>query len=471
MATKKDLVEAYSFSRRRLVTAFVSGAPGGREVEPARPGRSVVGGLALSVLLIAGAAIAGIFTGRPEIDWSQPGMFLSKERGALYVVLPDSDSELRPVINVTSAQLILGAEVTPEIVAQDEIEQQHVGDDIGILGAPADVPSADSLVPSGWTACTSHGKGIAVEIGGSSTVTPVPRGAFTVSVGDDTYVIAQSRSSATEETGAYVYAVPGDQAQRDRVLSSLALPNTSAAMAVPEAWVGLFPRGEAFTLEPFGIGDFGAAVEGPGLPEGAEQGDWFRLDDEDEGGFVLTELGPAPLSGFEFTLYRALAQDKAAELTVSEMSMSQGEIDLDATRWPDHQLVPPSDELCGQLVAEEGAPPRILLATDPEGAVSAVASAAKPNDVSPTVEDGFGAYVHSAAWDAGDGGLPFLLTSKPSRHELVGSGVATQLGYDDVESPVVPDTWIELFPDGVPLSIDAALCPPSASTVTGSSCS
>ncbi len=47
MATKKDLVEAYSFSRRRLVTAFVSGAPGGREVEPSRPGRTIVGGLAL----------------------------------------------------------------------------------------------------------------------------------------------------------------------------------------------------------------------------------------------------------------------------------------------------------------------------------------------------------------------------------------------------------------------------------------
>ena len=46
MATKKDLVEAYSFSRRRLVTAFVSGAPGGREVEPARPGRTIVGGVA-----------------------------------------------------------------------------------------------------------------------------------------------------------------------------------------------------------------------------------------------------------------------------------------------------------------------------------------------------------------------------------------------------------------------------------------
>ena len=58
MATKKDLVEAYSFSRRRLVTAFVSGAPGGREVEPTRPGRTIIGGIALAILLIAGAAVA-----------------------------------------------------------------------------------------------------------------------------------------------------------------------------------------------------------------------------------------------------------------------------------------------------------------------------------------------------------------------------------------------------------------------------
>ncbi len=74
MATKKDLVEAYAFSRRRLVTAFVSGAPGGREVEPARPGRTIVGGLALAVLLIAGAAIAGVFSPSVTRDWADsPG--------------------------------------------------------------------------------------------------------------------------------------------------------------------------------------------------------------------------------------------------------------------------------------------------------------------------------------------------------------------------------------------------------------
>jgi len=55
MVTKQDLVEAYSFSRRRLVTAFVSGATG---CESSRSARTIVGGLALAGLLLAGAAIA-----------------------------------------------------------------------------------------------------------------------------------------------------------------------------------------------------------------------------------------------------------------------------------------------------------------------------------------------------------------------------------------------------------------------------
>ena len=69
MSTKRDLVEAHAFSRRRLVTAFVSGAPGGREVEPNRPGRAIIGGVALAILLVAGAAIAGVFSPRTPANW------------------------------------------------------------------------------------------------------------------------------------------------------------------------------------------------------------------------------------------------------------------------------------------------------------------------------------------------------------------------------------------------------------------
>ena len=75
MATKRDLVEAHQFSRRRLITAFVSGAPGGREVEPARPGRALVGGLALALLVVAGGAVTGLIFGRDEagLEAARPG--------------------------------------------------------------------------------------------------------------------------------------------------------------------------------------------------------------------------------------------------------------------------------------------------------------------------------------------------------------------------------------------------------------
>jgi Type VII secretion system ESX-1, transport TM domain B len=58
MTTKRDLAEAYAFDRRRLVTALVSGASGGREEEPRRPARTLVGGVALALLLLAGAPVA-----------------------------------------------------------------------------------------------------------------------------------------------------------------------------------------------------------------------------------------------------------------------------------------------------------------------------------------------------------------------------------------------------------------------------
>ena len=69
----------------------------------------IVGGAALAVLLIAGAAIAGIFTKKTPDDWAKVGLFVSKETGAAYVITDDEPPiVVRPVINITSAKLILG---------------------------------------------------------------------------------------------------------------------------------------------------------------------------------------------------------------------------------------------------------------------------------------------------------------------------------------------------------------------------
>lgn len=91
MVTKQDLVEAYSFSRRRLVTAFVSGAAGAYESESARPGRNIVGGVALAGLLLAGAAIVRTLSPSvPENCSHDPGVIGSGEIGATYDAFPEA---------------------------------------------------------------------------------------------------------------------------------------------------------------------------------------------------------------------------------------------------------------------------------------------------------------------------------------------------------------------------------------------
>jgi hypothetical protein len=68
MTTHRDLREARAFERRRLVRAFVTGTAEGSGVEPPRPGRCLVGGLVLAVILLSVAAVAAAREGRLGLD-------------------------------------------------------------------------------------------------------------------------------------------------------------------------------------------------------------------------------------------------------------------------------------------------------------------------------------------------------------------------------------------------------------------
>jgi hypothetical protein len=139
MASKRDLVEAQAFCRRRLVTAFLSGAPGGREVEPARPGRTIVGGVALALLLMAAAAVSSVLAGHTTLDWSRSGLVISQEKGQLYVITgTKTHPVLDPVVDITSARLILGPSVQPVIVPERTIQAQTIGPEIRVQGARPD---------------------------------------------------------------------------------------------------------------------------------------------------------------------------------------------------------------------------------------------------------------------------------------------------------------------------------------------
>jgi type VII secretion protein EccB len=461
MATKKDLVEAYAFSRRRLVTAFLSGAPGGREVEPSRPGRTIIGGIALAVLLVAAAAIASVLASKTEEDWNKVGLVVSREEAAPYVILKEEEHPtLIPVINITSAQLILGADVEPTYVDQDVIEDQTPGEPIGIFGAPQTLPRPRQFINSGWTACTDHELGLHLDISADSLTSDVPDGGVVVESKGAYYVVATS-SDQDPNQRAYRYPLPALEEGVDSMLVDLHLNQRADAMSVPEAWVRLFPDGGTLGAESFDIEGWGEKVNLPALPRKARVGDLIVEDDQ---AVVLTKDGPSPLDPFARAVYaNSLIPPNGRPprvLPIPIPTIPGAGRAYDDAHWPETLLDTLPGPACARLVAEADEVPRALLVGDPQDEAAPDESSTTRSKPTFSIDRGHGAFFRVGEWNDTTSSDAFVVDPRGVAYPLLGSDTLTKLGYDDVGEPLVPDTWAELFKAGVALSTSSALCPP-----------
>lgn len=460
MTTKKDLVEAHAYTRRRLVTAFLSGAPGGREVEPTRPGRTILGGAALALLLVAGAAIASVLSPRTSEDWASAGLIISKQTGERYVITKKSDPpELRPVINVTSAQLILGADVQPKIVSQKTLDTVTPKDDIGILGAPQQLPSPSRFIESGWTACTGQGHGLAVDIARTPHVRRSASAGFVVSDQGDFWLVAEGApADSSLPTQAYRYHLPfGPQA--DNMLHDLGVVPTGSAIAVPTEWLDLLPAGGELSAASFGLKKVGQPAPGTQLPPGATVGDYVTVSNGTT--YLLADDGPVRLQPFAAAVYEHSAPPQAQHLTADQEPGGNARTSPTASaNWPTGALSTPRTDPCLELRAKHGAAPYVDLATDPS-TTSASATDLGPRDRRDTIDPGAGAFVRSGDWGSTTSTSTFVVDDKAAAYPLVGATALKNLHYDTYPAPIVPDSWIKVLGQGVTLSTELALCPPA----------
>lgn len=459
MSTKRDLVEAHSFSRRRLVTAFVSGAPGGREVEPVRPGRTLVGGLALAILMVAGAAIAGIFVKRTDSDWLDPGLIIAKDTGTPYVILEDDDGGdpvLRPLDNNTSAKLIFGSDLKPTTVADEDIADQDIGNDIGIFGAPKALPAPEQLINDGWTACTDDDQSTLLRLADDPGAEIAAGQSRTVKEDGKLYLLVDGSDHAT-----YKFELPGDEedtGQADNVLEGVESPNTADALEVSQQWLNLFPAGPPLTLDSFGLedGEIDYADQIQGLEGDASVGDVVKAD---TGTYLLTVDGPVFLTDFAEAVYLAVTDEDVRE--ASKMNEGRAESNYPET-WPAGDVPPIDGDPCVRLEPKAGEQPTVRLA-------ESSSAEALPEDVDAgkydaVVQPGRGAFVLSGGFEDSSGGQPYVVDAKGDRYLLKGPNAATNLGYDTSDAPIVPDTWMDLFGCGVQLSKALALEPPDPDT-------
>lgn len=453
MATKKDLVEAYTFSKRRLVTAFISGAPGGREVEPVKPGRVLIGGIALSLLLLAGAAIAGFLIGRPNSQWLSAGSFVtSKDTGEQYVVLEGGDEPvIRRVPNYISAQLLLGkSDLTPYQVRDKYIRQVTLGEDLGIDDAPAGLPDPSGLLQSGWTACTASGTGIKVTIDETPRAEMQENVAFLVSNGPTTWLVAADGPDGR----TYRFEIPADPVEAGTMAGRLGFGSIERAAQVSQEWLNLFPEGGALNRESFGL-------ERPGSPtnygeSSATDLSRYRVGDlvltADNRYYLLADDAPQELDEFAAMVYSA----GTGEPKPLDSSMrAQAELGEFPEEWP--ARLPEADvssDLCAVLHTDPDDPARVQLADAPDEGASGADIDAGTHDVE--VQPSGGAYVRSGADDASDDGSPYVIDAAGYKYPLVGPEVPEYIGYGSTDAPLVPNAWMDFFADKVSLSVNLA---------------
>jgi type VII secretion protein EccB len=441
VASKRDLVEAHAFNRRRLVTAFTSGAPGGRELEPARPARAVVGGAVLAALVLAGSALAGYLKpGLPE-GWDENNLVVAEESASRY--LATGDGVLRPVLNIASARLALPAgEFGIVTVPESELAGQRRGETVGIPGAPDELPPTDQLVQSGWTSCIDQRSQTLLRIATTPAAEATgTQDALVVESGGDTWVIWGRRR----------FPVPANSV--NDVLVALRL-NGTPARTVPGTWLDLFPEGPA--LRPLTV-----AGAGDPAPDGAPPGTVVGsvLEATAAVGSVTRYLlrgdGLVPLTDVAFGLYGVgsssgspvpVNQSDLADLTtVTELPYPQ--------EWPaDLPGVWPEDVACALLSSQPEEVPVVSLArlTDSAGA---------PGDGGTvSVEPGRGALVRAVNGSVVNRGTVFLVDNTGRRYAIGGDvGTALEkLGYGDVTPAPVPLPWLEPLADGPELTEAAA---------------
>lgn len=158
-------VSGYRFLLRRLECALLHGDMT-MVNEPLRTRMAALAcGCVLSVVAIAAAGLMALL--RPDVDLGQATIAMGRETGALYVRLGDT---WHPVLNLTSARLITGADAKPRPVHESVFRHTKRGPMLGIPGAPHLLGPPLSGAESIWTTCDSAGKTTVVvgPLGGGS---------------------------------------------------------------------------------------------------------------------------------------------------------------------------------------------------------------------------------------------------------------------------------------------------------------
>ncbi|MFC5725004.1 type VII secretion protein EccB [Streptomyces gamaensis] len=164
MASRRDELNAYTFAKRRTVAAFLQPSPGGTDENAPRPLRTVLPGIVVGALLVAGFGAWGVFRPTAPRGWDEVGahVIVGSESTTRYVVLEtDGRKQLHPVLNYASAKLLLTPEKSDVLkVREAELDNGRIprGPTLGIPYAPDRMPTpGEAGRKKQWAVCEQPG--------------------------------------------------------------------------------------------------------------------------------------------------------------------------------------------------------------------------------------------------------------------------------------------------------------------------
>ncbi len=462
MATKRDLIEAQGFSRRRLLSAFTGGAPGGVELEPARPLRAVIAGVALAAMVAVGGVFWGMMRPGLPAGWDNNQLILVKDTGTRYVSI---NQRLHPVKNTASARLLLDGKSKIITTSSATIANKNVatGPAIGIDGAPDALPKPRDLLSAGWSSCRLDNKSWTWLSDEPATIAPKNRG-VTVTDGEKIYVI----------TGGTRYLVEGEN--RDGIVREVGL-TSNLLVRVSARWLNLFEEGtplQSFRIDP--------RAAGKTLPNSnLKVGQLIRKSPPSTDHYIVRADGSiskvSKLAQALYLLGERSSLTDVVEVTASDIvGFTDGE-PAGKPDWPTEPLVPIDSTVspCAVLTASPPAsapapasggsvtvlgtatPDAIRTATADLGEIPAAAPAGGDGEAKPvTVQRGGGALVRTGrGMTAGDG---YLIDELGIAYPVpvMDEETITRLGYEVEDVAYAPAGWLEYFAVGPALSMAAA---------------
>lgn len=230
MTSRRELIEAEDFRRRRAVAALLRGDPQEIDDVPKRPNAALLCGII--VVLVIAAAVGGqaALSGRAPDGWhNDHTLVIDKKTGARFLV---DHGLLRPAPTVTSA-LLAGGHEKPVDVPHDDVASAGHGPPLAGARYP-EQPLTPLSAGSGPTACVTGKTKVAV-YGRAPAVVPARAsgGVLARAPGSGkTYLVA----------GRKKYLLAGS-----KVLAAL---DYSAAdvRTVPATWLALVPRGTTLNV-------------------------------------------------------------------------------------------------------------------------------------------------------------------------------------------------------------------------------